>query len=690
MQMIQINKTCAIVALLCAGAGFSGLSAPAFAQSKGDDAVLEMHAAFKNGDKKRLAALLPQARGHALEPYAAYWELKARLGEASATEVQNFLTQYAGTYQEDRLRNDWLLLLGQRRDWTNFAQLHPNYRMNDDREVKCYAIAVQLVKTPSDISAGQADEVRRNWHGLRDADDGCTFAADRLIDAKKLKPEDAWRKARIAIDSNRPRAATHAVQIVSPEASGDVAALNASPARYLGVRTVASGNTRRELVVLALVKMANTDPEAAANALEAKWSEILRDEEKSWAWGVIGKQAALKLDSNANAYYAKAKNEYLSDDLLGWKVRAALRSAPMAKGWPVVLAAVNAMGDDARKDPTWVYWKARALKAMHPNTAAPAPALAASGVAAAPSLRPELAEAQSLLESIASPRGFYEILASEELGRKISAPERPAPVTPEEKEAARLNPGLNRALYAVAIGLRAEGVREWNYSTNLHTRGGMTERELLAAAQFACDKEVWDRCINTSERTKEGFDHEQRFPMPFKDAVIKRSRAISLDPAYVYGLIRQESRFIMDARSHVGASGLMQVMPATAKWTAKKIGMDGFTADQINNRETNIAIGTGYLKLVLDDFNGSMPMAAAAYNAGPSRPRAWRNGPVMEAAAWAENIPFAETRDYVKKVLANTTVYAAVITGQPQSMKARLGNIGPREGAASEPNKDLP
>ena len=690
MQMIQINKTIAIVALLCVSAGFSGLVATAFAQSKGDDAVLDMNAAFKSGDKKRLTALLPQARGHALEPYAAYWELRARLGEASAAEVQGFLTQYAGTYQEDRLRNDWLLLLGQRRDWTNFAELHPNYRMNDDREVKCYAIAVQLVKTPRDVTTQQAEEVRRNWHGLRDADDGCTFAADRLIDAKKLKAEDAWRKARIAIDSNRPRAATSAVQIVAPDASGDVAALNASPARYLGVRNAASGNTRRELVVLALVKMANNDPEAAANALEGKWADVLQGEEKSWAWGVIGKQAALKLSDSANGYFAKAKNEHLNDDLLGWKVRAALRSAPMAKGWPVVLAAVNAMGDDARKDPTWAYWKARALRAIYPQLAAVAPPVAASAVPPAPSQRPELAEAQSLLESIASPRGFYEILATEELGRKITAPERPAPLTTEEKEAARLNAGLNRALYAIAIGLRAEGVREWNYSTNLHSKGGMGERELLAAAQFACDKEVWDRCINTSERSKESFDHEQRFPMPFKDAVIKRSRAINLDPAYVYGLIRQESRFIMDARSHVGASGLMQVMPATAKWTAKKLGMDGFTADQINNRETNIAIGTGYLKYVLDDFNGSMPMAAAAYNAGPSRPRAWRNGPTMEAAAWAENIPFSETRDYVKKVLANTTVYAAVITGQPQSMKARLGNIGPREGAAPEPNKDIP
>jgi len=218
----------------------------------------------------------------------------------------------------------------------------------------------------------------------------------------------------------------------------------------------------------------------------------------------------------------------------------------------------------------------------------------------------------------------------------------------------------------------------------------MDDRSLLAAADLACEREVWDRCINTSERTKGVIHAEQRFPMPFHDAVIAKSRAIGLDPAYVYGLIRQESRFIMDARSHVGASGLMQVMPATARWTANKIGLSGFTPNQINERDTNITIGTAYLKLALDDFDGSMPLAAAAYNAGPGRPRAWRNGPVMDAAIWAENVPFAETRDYVKKVLANTTNYAALITGQPQSLRARLGNVGPRNAAEPEPNKDLP
>ncbi len=178
--------------------------------------------------------------------------------------------------------------------------------------------------------------------------------------------------------------------------------------------------------------------------------------------------------------------------------------------------------------------------------------------------------------------------------------------------------------------------------------------------------------------------------MPFRDSVVRRSREIGLDPAYVYGLIRQESRFIMDARSHVGASGLMQVMPATARWTARKIGLAGFTPDQLSDRDTNIAIGTGYLKLVLDDFDGSMPLAAAAYNAGPGRPRTWRNGRPIEAAAWAENVPFGETRDYVKKVLANTTIYAAILSGQPQSLKERLGMVGPREAALPEPNRELP
>jgi soluble lytic murein transglycosylase len=640
----------------------------------GDEQILEMQQAFRQGNKAKLAQLLPQVRGHLLEPWAAYWELRSRLESASVAEIQEFLTRFAGTYQEDRLRNDWLLLLGQVRDWDTFAAEYPKYRMNDDREVRCYALYATQLRGGAP-AAGVAEEVRRLWLSQRDADDGCTFAMSQLAQAPGPSRElvrDAWLKARLAVEANRPRAAAAAVELVAPDALPHVAELQASPARYLSSRVFAASRARKEMVVLALIRMAATDLEGAATQLENKWGPQLSPEERNWVWGVIAKRSAQRVGTgnDALAVYAKVtRDQDLNDDMLAWKARAALRASRDPQ-WRQLLAAIDAMSDEARREPAWVYWRARALQAHGGDQ--------------------RLAQARELWGSIASVRGFYEQLALEELGHKITVPARPEPPTEQEMEAARQHPGLARALHAIGIGLRSEGVREWNYSTNLATPGGMGERELLAAAQLACQREVWDRCINTSERTATAFDAEQRFPMPHRDAVVRRSQEIGLDPAYVYGLIRQESRFITDARSHVGASGLMQVMPATARWTARKIGMANFSTDKLNERDTNIAIGTGYLKLVLDDFDGSMPLAAAAYNAGPRRSRTWRNGPVMDAAAWAENVPFGETRDYVKKVLANTTMYAAILTGQPQSLKARLGSVGPRDARLPEADTELP
>jgi soluble lytic murein transglycosylase len=662
-----------ILTLITLAGGLSLATLPsAWAQSMGtksaqsDDTILEMNRAFKKGDRKRLTALLPQVRNHALEPWGAYWELRARLDTAAPSEIQDFLARYAGTYQEDRLRNDWLVLLGERRDWAQFAAELPRYRMNDDREVRCYALTLE----PLSAGVDRATEVKRLWYAQKDADNGCAYAAAQLFGAKKLSAADIWRKARLAMEANRISAAKAAADIISPEAGAHIEEISSNPARFLSKRVIAAGRVARESVVLALVRLAATDTEVAASVMENHWSVHLSAEQRSWVWGAIGKHAAQRQLNDVMAYFSKAKDADLNDDHLGWKVRAALRQGQ----WKVVLTAIKAMSPDAKQDAAWVYWRARALLMLTQTEG-------------------ERTEATALLASIAGVRGFYEQLALEELGIPITTPERPAPLTAEEKEAARQNPGLARSLYAIAVGLRSDGVREWNYSTNLHQSGGMSDRELLAAADLACQHEVWDRCINTSEKTRAVIDFETRFPMPHKDAVIQRANQIGLDPAYVYGLIRQESRFIMDARSGVGASGLMQVMPPTARWTAKKIGLTNFQPHHILDRDTNIAIGTGYLKLVLDDFAGSMPMAAAAYNAGPSRPRSWRGqtgAPLLEAAIWAENVPFSETRDYVKKVLSNTTNYAALISGQPQSLKSRLGMVGPRDTSAMEPNRELP
>ena len=234
------------------------------------------------------------------------------------------------------------------------------------------------------------------------------------------------------------------------------------------------------------------------------------------------------------------------------------------------------------------------------------------------------------------------------------------------------NHGFRRAFKFFDLGLRFEGYREWNWELRK-----MNERQHLAAAEFARRSEVLDRMVNTSDRTKIEVDFTQRFPSPYRDVMRTATQKLGLEMAWVYGLIRQESRFIMDARSHVGASGLMQLMPATARHVAKKIGMTDYAHSQVNEIETNILLGTSYLNMVLNDLGGSQTLATAAYNAGPGRPRAWRSTLTrpVEGAIFAESIPFSETRDYVKKVLSNATYYAAMFESKPQSLKDRLGSV---------------
>ncbi len=634
--------------------------------SAADAVILDMREAFNKGQAKRLTELLPRAQNHVLAPWAAYWELRARLETARPEEIRTFLNRYVGTYQEDRLRNDWLLLLGKNRDWNRFVVEASSYRMKDDREVRCYVLAMEHVLAKVDM----AQETKALWLAQKSSDEGCAFAAQAHLDSQLLSEQDVWHKVRSALEMRRSSAARQAFDMVAPQAGAQWVALSSKPEQFLTQTTLSNQRQTQELVLLALIRLAQSDAQRAAELLTARWQKHLDPNQRDWAWAAIGVQAAQKLSDDALAYFANSKPSVMQDEHLAWYARAALRQGD----WRRVRMAIEAMTPDGASEAVWVYWRARAMLSL-------------------PSTDAEQAQARQLLQRVAGVRGFYELLAQEELGLAITPPPRPEPLTEAEKTAASANPGLQRALAAIAIGMRPEGVREWNYSTNLHTPGGMGDRELLAAADLACKNEVWDRCINTSERTKTVIDLTQRFPMPHKPEVLARSRAIGLDPAYVYGLIRQESRFVVDARSGVGAAGLMQVMPATASWTAKKIGLTSFKPQQITDRDTNIAIGTGYLKLVLDDFAGSMPMAAAAYNAGPSRPRAWRGqsgAPIMEAAIWAENVPFSETRDYVKKVLANTTIYAAMISGQTQSLKLRLGQVGPRDPSGTMASNDLP
>ncbi|MDM4766706.1 lytic transglycosylase domain-containing protein [Pelomonas sp. SE-A7] len=647
---------------LAAWAVYGALVAtPAQAATPSPEPLERAKQALAKRDRKQLALISAEARQqqYPLAPWIDYWELGLRLSEVNLSEVEAFYARWRGSYVEDRLRNDWLLELGHRRDWRNFALDYPRFRMNDDREVTCYALLTENL-AGKDVKAA----ARSAWLAQKDGDEGCNLLATTLFEARKLHQSDVWLKLRYAVEANKLRAIKQAGALLGKPTLKSLEELQDRAGKFLNRRQALPQRGQQELTALALIRVASSDPAQAAELMNSRWERNLPDELSAWVWAQVGRQSAFKQQAEALGYFQRAlrlqgkDSIEWSEDTLAWAARAALRVYGTGRDAELI-QAIDRLGPQEARDTAWQYWRAHALL----NTAA----IGAPGDA-------QRGQAREQLRQLASPLHFYGKLAADELGLTLSLPSAPTPLSALEREQAANNPGLQRALALLALGWRSEGVREWNFMMR-----GLNDRELMAAAQLACEQEVWDRCISASERTKTEIDMAQRFPTPLRSQVLATAGEVGVDPAAVYGLIRQESRFVHDARSHVGASGLMQVMPATAQWLAKKNGI-AYSKGDLSDRDRNLLLGTHYLKMVLDSFEGSLPMAAAAYNAGPSRPRRWRDGPTLDAAIWAETIPFNETRDYVKKVLSNTTIYAQLLGRPKPLLRDHLGrSIGPRE-----------
>ena len=606
-----------------------------------DDIFLALRDASRRDDAAKAADLADRLPDYAIPSYVDYYRLKPRLKDASASEIGDYLRRYSGSAIADRLRNDWLLLLGRQRDFVTFDEQYPLFALDDDLQLKCYALISRATKGENVAAAARALLVSPKDYG-----DGCTTLIATLAQAGQFTSDDLWSQIRLASENNHVVAARRIGTMTEATDTQVVQAIEKAPV----LLTQGPGNSRtaHQLFIVALGRVARTSPEQAATALSNVEPRLAADE-RALGWAQIALQASLKLMPEATTqYWSRSANAPLSAEGYQWRARMALR----AGNWKLVRQAIEVMPAALREDPAWVYWRGRALKAEG-----------------------DVEESQRLFQSITEQTNFYGQLALEELGQKISIPAAAAPLTAAELAPVSANPGLRRALKFFDMNLRFEGVREWNWELRR-----MSDREHLAVAEFARQNNVLDRMVNTSDRTKAERDFTQRYPSPFRDFMVTSTTSLGLDMAWVYGLIRQESRFIMNARSQVGASGLMQLMPATARFVANKIGMPGFNPSQVTDVNTNIQLGTNYLNMVLHDLDGSQALATAAYNAGPGRPRTWRASltRTVEGAVFAESIPFAETRGYVKNVLSNATYYAALFDGKPQSLKARLGTVAPK------------
>lgn len=642
------------VAAICA-------TAPAWGQARkpagasADDAFHGALAAYRAGDALKLARHAAALEGHVLEPYGEYWRLRLRLEETASGEIRAFFAKYPGSYLAQRLRADWLRDLGRRGDRKTFdLELAP--LVQDDLEIRCYAWLSRLARRDASAYA----EAKEIWSEPKEFAEGCGKLADELVARGQLTTKHVWQRSRMLLGLGQITAARGTLAYLPPGEAVNDGLLNSAataPQKLLArLPEDLAPRATREMVMFAVVRLARTEVRNAVEAMKGSVSDRLPAADRKHVWGYLAYEAARRHYAEASEWYALAADAELTDEQLAWKVRAALR----AGDWKAVRNAIDRMSVAAHQDAAWSYWYGRALGKLGN----------AEG-------------ARAYFLRISSQPNFYGVLAAEELGESMYLPP-VAHVAPEAEVAqARRHPGVLRVLELQRLNLRSEAVREWAFTVR-----EMDDRAKLAAAEVARRAELYDRAINTADRTATLHNYKVRYLAPFREAFKAQAEAFELEEAWVLGVVRQESRFIVDAKSSAGARGLMQLMPATARWVAKRIGLKDFSPARVAEPETNITLGTRYLKYVLDDL-GHPVLASAAYNAGPGRARRWRDVKPMEGAVFAESIPFNETRDYVKKVMANTMYYSAILSGSSVPLKERLGTI-PAKSAADRFNEELP
>jgi soluble lytic murein transglycosylase len=631
--------TCIKLARLLVAAAFAAtLSWPAFCATDAD--VLAAKEAMQKANWKALEQLRARFAGHPLEAYPSYWLLMGQLARADPAEVRGFLKRYADGPLAESLRREWLKTLAASGAWELFRAEHPNL-VADDMEITCYALQEGLGRADSEAAA----EARALFHSGRETPAPCDAVFAALASSKLLGTDEIWERMRRLLAANQVREAKRLNALLPKLQAFNEKSLDrasADPSNYLAhEKSSLMARAHKELALFALNRISRSRPEEAADRL-LLLTPRLGSLASEYAWGQLAYQAALAHHPRALDYYAMARETPLTDSQVAWKARAAMR----AGDWKAVLAAIQALSPEEARDPTWRYWRARALRQLGEATASSA-----------------------LLTGLAKESNFYGLLAAEETGAIVTPDWNGARPPAADLERMRAVPGIERALALYRVGLDGEALREWTWALR-----GRDDRSLLAAAEVARLANVPDRAINTADRTVLVHDFAQRYPIPHREALAASARQWDLDEALVYSIIRQESRFMPEARSPVGARGLMQLMPATARWVAKNLPLQPFRADMLSQPDVNIRMGTYYLRRVLDELGHAM-LATAAYNAGPGRARRWRDERALEGAVYAETIPFPETRDYVKKVFANAWFYHSRLAGKPVSFKQMLGMV---------------
>ncbi len=613
------------VILIFSAATLVANNADAAGLYKQREQYMQARHALAVGDVKDFEYLAAQLKDYPLYPYLQHEELRRRISSASEKDIRAFLDNYSYIPAARRIRKAWLDQLLKRGQHSKFQQY---YERGTRVAHRCFDLQARMKSgnVPEAI-----EEIKAFWLVGNSQPNQCDPLFSWLAKQGKMDDELIWQRIDLVMAKRDIKLAKYLAGRLSTDQVHWFALLNSvhrNPSKILTDPDLKKDHPlARKVIAYGARRLARKNVSVAVDAWQQLSSKYqFSEQQRIHTQADIALTAALRHHVLAAELMSQLPENIDDVEVQQWRARAAMR----VNNWPAVLRSIVLMDVETKQALEWKYWRARALEEMGIHS-----------------------DAKYIYQKIAQERDYYGFLAADRVQQPYEMNDQPLQFTDLEIDTVLKYPALIRTRELLEAGQTSHAHNEWK-----HLTASFDNKKLQIAAYIAHDWDWYHTAIFTVARAKHYDDLQLRFPQSYNDIVTKNAKRFSLTPEYVYGIMRQESAMNSTARSHAGARGLMQLMPATAKEVAGQLKMKSPNHTVLMQPKVNVQLGSKYLRSMLDRYDNQQVLATASYNAGPNRVRRWLPpNEKMSADVWVDTIPYNETRKYVRRVMAYSTVY---------------------------------
>ena len=595
--------------------------------------------AFKKRHYNTYRRLSNKLSNYPLHPYLEYKSLTRNLSSAKRQKIQKFLSQNENTVIGERFRLKLINHAAKKHQWQTVIE---TYRPIFGTSTECKYLKALIHTQPAALSFPR---IQALWLSPKSQPKSCDSIFNTWEAAGQKTPQLIWQRFKLAMSASNRQLARFLIKSM-PKADARIAQqwlkIHKKPelvlsSQFLNIKHV----DRSEILLYGLKRLTRRDIELAINAYHTLNTQYLNPQQDAEAVRRIGLHLARNHMDDAYDWLSRIPASHIDKQVREWKIRTAIRQSD----WNLTLNAIDQLTTEQQANYRWQYWWAYANEQLG-----------------------NINDAQGIYQYLANKRSYYGFLAADHLDQQYVFEDKPLQPSLELMQTVSQQPEAVRAKELFFMGKVLPARREWQ---RLIKR--ITTEEKLAASKLAQSWNWHDRAIITMGKTRYRDDIVLRFPFQHEDNVNNWSEKHNIDPSWTYAIIRRESAFMPDARSSVGALGLMQLMPNTARQVARQLKVRYRGRSSLLTSTTNIRLGTGYLQRMLNKLESQHVLATAAYNAGPNRVSKWLpENQQMDAIQWIETIPFTETREYVSNVLAYMVIYEHLMDGDVTRLSSRM------------------